>query len=203
LTPGIQGGYNEGATGKNTAERPKGGSLMDDNSKLRTITKVTKFFFPVLIVLAIIAIWYIKTGDQQTATPTPQESGLEATNADLKEWRDSGLPVIIVFGTQSCPVCAELKPILKTMNEEYQGRAIIKYIDLTAHPDAADDFPVPAVPALFFFDKGGKPFEPGESPVIEMTLYTDRDTGEHVYTAYMGGMSADQIRFLLSKMGAP
>ena len=175
---------------------------MDNNRKIQTITKVTKVFVPVLIALAIIAIWYIKAGDKQTATPAPQDSGLEAAQADLAKWRASGLPVIIVFGTQSCPVCTDLKPILKTMNEEYRGRAIIKYIDLTAYPDAADDFPVPAVPALFFFDRDGKPFEPGESPVIDMTLYTDRDTGEHVYTAYMGGMSADQIRFVLSKMGA-
>lgn len=174
---------------------------MENDRRVQTITKVTKVFVPVLIALAIVGIWYIKTGEKQDAAPTPQEAGLEAAQADLTEWKASGLPVVVVFGTQTCPVCEEMKPVLKTLNAEYQGRAIIRYIDLTAHPNAAVDFPVPAVPALFFFDKDGRPYEPGDAQAIEMTLYSDSDTGAHVYTAHMGGMTADQVRAVLSEMG--
>lgn len=172
---------------------------METDRKVQTIAKVTKVFVPVLIAVAIVVIWHIKTGEEQTAGPSPQESGLIASKADLSKWKAYGLPVIVAFGRGSDPASKEMLPVLMDLNAEYRGRALIKYVDLAEYPDAAEDFPVPVVPALFFFDKDGGPFVPGDPQAMGMTMHSDG--GDHVLTVHLGGMNARQIRAVLAEMG--
>ncbi len=49
-----------------------------------------------------------------------------------------GFPIIIDFGADSCIPCKEMAPVLKKLNEEWQGKVIVKFVDVWKYPDAAD-----------------------------------------------------------------
>ena len=54
-----------------------------------------------------------------------------------------------------------------------------------------------------FFNADGSLFVPSESlqKQIEFTMYSSRDTGEHVFTVHQGGITEDQMRQIFAEMG--
>ena len=67
---------------------------------------------------------------------------------------------MIDFGANSCIPCKEMAPILKTLNAEMQGKAIIKFVDVWKNTDAANDFPVQVIPTQVLIAADGTPYAP-------------------------------------------
>jgi thioredoxin 1 len=145
-------------------------------------------------VLVIDGIWFFKNAG--TA-----DFGLETEAVDLEALTAYGLPLIIDFGSDSCIPCQEMAPVLKKMNVEMQGKAIIKFVDVWKHPGAADDFPVQVIPTQVFINADGTPYVPSNDIGIKLTLYSYRDTGEHAFTAHQGGLTEEQMRTILADIG--
>ena len=164
-----------------------------------------KILVPVLIVIALIALWIFKT--HPTSTTIDEDTGktedfvLAASSVNLDELKEYKLPIIIDFGSDSCIPCRQMAPVLETMNEEMQGKAIIKFVDVWKYQDAANDFPVQVIPTQVIFNSEGKPYTPSENIGIELTMYSSKDTGEHVFTVHQGGLTEDQMREILKDMG--
>jgi thioredoxin 1 len=55
-----------------------------------------------------------------------------------------------------------MAPVLKTMNAQMQGKAIIKFVDVWKNGDAARDFPVQVIPTQVFINDDGTPYVPSE-----------------------------------------
>lgn len=126
---------------------------------------------------------------------------LAATAIDLDKLKSYGLPILIDFGADSCIPCKEMAPVLKKLNQEWQGKVIVKFVDVWKYPDAAADFPVQVIPTQFFFDAQGNPYVPSDPEGMQMIMYSLKDTGEHVYTAHQGGLTEQQIRAVFEEMG--
>lgn len=158
----------------------------------------------ILIGIALTAIWVVKTHPTPTSidedTGKIQDFQLEASSINLDELKAYKLPMIIDFGSDSCIPCQEMAPVLETMNEEMQGKAIIKFVDVWKYKDAATNFPVQVIPTQVIFDSEGKPYTPSEDIGIEFTLYSAKDTGEHVYTVHQGGLNEEEVRKILKDM---
>ncbi|MCO5386925.1 MAG: thioredoxin family protein [Desulfosporosinus sp.] len=171
------------------------------NNKEKKPKSVLKIMVPTLIIAVIVGIFILK-GDQET--PIAAETGdlaLEATAIDLEQLKSYGLPIIIDFGADSCIPCKEMAPVLKELNKDMQGKAVVKFVDVWKNQNAAADFPVQVIPTQFFFDKDGKPFVPKDADAMQMMLYSTKDTNKHVYTAHQGGMTEEQLRAVLKEMG--
>jgi thioredoxin 1 len=94
-----------------------------------------------------------------------------------------------------------MAPVLQIMNAETQGKAIIKFVDVWKHAEAADGFPIQVIPTQIFIKADGTPYEPSEDIEVEFTMYTYKETGEHAFTVHQGGLTEDQMRAILADMG--
>jgi thioredoxin 1 len=183
---------------------------------------VPKILILAVILIAIAAIWFVKNGDATKDATVPNaestqavESGkavtsedqdadfaLEAEAIDLATLLAYQLPIIIDFGSDSCIPCQEMAPVLKSANEDYQGKAIIKFVDVWKYTDAANNFPVQVIPTQVFFNADGTPYVPNDDLGIEFGFYSTKDTQEHVFTVHQGGLTAEQMSKILADMGA-
>ena len=94
-----------------------------------------------------------------------------------------------------------MAPVLKKLNQEWQGKVIVKFVDVWKYPDASGDFPLQVIPTQFFFDAQGKPYVPSDPEGMQMIMYSLKDTQEHVYTAHQGGLTEEQFRAIFKEMG--
>lgn len=161
---------------------------------------VLKIALPFLIAIVVLAIFLIKRADTPKETPD-LAMPLALTEISIDDISTYGLPVIVDFGADSCIPCKEMAPILAKLNEEMQGKAAIHFIDVWKYPEAAQDFPVQVIPTQVFFTADGKPYVPDEALGIPMTMYSTKDTGEHVFTVHEGGLTEEQMRLILADMG--
>lgn len=172
--------------------------------KIDNKDKLLKILVVILIVIIIMAIWFIKTNN----TPTPideqtQEVSdfvLEASSIDLDMLKEYNMPIIVDFGSDSCIPCKEMEPVLIKMNEEMQGKAIIKFVDVWKNKNASSGFPVQVIPTQIFITADGKPYVPSEDINISFNMYNAKDTEEHVFTTHQGGLTEDQMRAILADM---
>ena len=165
---------------------------------------IMKIIIPILLVCIIAGIWIFK--NSQTAEPSANENNpdfaLHVTEKiDLEKLKSYGVPIIIDFGADSCIPCKEMAPVLKELNEELRGKAIIKFVDVWKYQSFAEGYPISVIPTQVFFDANGKPFSPKDPDAMQMKLYSMRDTNEHIFTVHEGGIKKDQLLAVLKEMG--
>jgi thioredoxin 1 len=179
--------------------------------------KLIRMIVPACIVVVIAGIWGFKNTDKGLESPsaplenknsanlvTPKNDKdfvLETDSVDLEALKAYGLPLIIDFGSVSCIPCKEMAPVLKTMNAEMQGKAIIKFVDVWKHADAADGFPIQVIPTQVFINPDGTPYVPGDDMEVEFTMYSYKDSGKHAFTVHQGSLTVEQMREILADMG--
>ena len=155
---------------KQDADAAEGTAVAETKQNKKSL--ILKILILAAILIAIAAIWFVKNGDATKDATEPNaestqavESGkavtsedqtadfaLEAEAIDLAALFAYQLPIIIDFGSDSCIPCQEMAPILKSANEDYQGKAIIKFVDVWKYTDAASNFPVQVIPTQVFFN---------------------------------------------------
>jgi thioredoxin 1 len=89
---------------------------------------------------------------QAITAPTPQTDTAE----EFKKALQSGVPVLVDFGANSCMPCRQIRPILKEIKQEYNGKAHVFVIDVYKYKELAGEHRVQLIPTLIFFDKSGK-----------------------------------------------
>lgn len=94
---------------------------------------------------------------------------LEQINTSLQKG-----PVLVKIGAEWCGPCQEMKPILKELATEYEGKATIMSVDVDQSPKLADYFVVNSIP---------------DSSVI-----VGIDNGEYVYMQEDGSITKDRFK---------
>ena len=176
---------------------------------------VIKIVVSALIVLAIVGIFIFKSVNKKDEVTAPEttsqaQSGnsisypLKITKADLKKIKAYGIPTVIDFGSDSCIPCKEMAPVLVTLNAEWQGKAVVQFMDVWKYTDGVKDFPVSVIPTQVFFKADGTPYVPSDSilnSIEGFTMYTDKTTGEHIFTVHQGGITEEEMRQVFAEMG--
>jgi thioredoxin 1 len=67
-----------------------------------------------------------------------------------------GMVTMLDIGADKCIPCKMMAPIMKELEEEYQGKAAIIFIDVWKHPEQGPKFRIRAIPTQIFYDKDGK-----------------------------------------------
>ena len=86
----------------------------------------------ILIVLGVTLILFTNCGDQAENKSNP---GLSQTGG--KNHQAMKLPMLVDLGKGTCIPCKKMKPILDELKAEYQGKAIVRVIDLRDEPKEA------------------------------------------------------------------
>lgn len=169
-----------------------------------------------MILVAIGTVWVIKNGipvrnaaEMQTLEPNAADMAtenagvaLEVESIDLAALLSARLPIVLDFGSDSCIPCQEMAPVLQSANADYQGKAIVQFLDVRKYPDAVGSFPVQVIPTQFFINADGTPYVPNEDMGIEFILYHAKDTQRHIFTAHQGALTRVELDVILADMGA-
>jgi len=79
--------------------------------------------------------------------------------ADAQSFKDlpvKGMVTMIDLGAKKCIPCKMMAPILVKMENQFEGRAAIVFIDVWKHNEQARRFGIRAIPTQIFFNEGGK-----------------------------------------------
>ncbi len=68
----------------------------------------------------------------------------------------SGLPRLLDLGADKCKACKEMAPILEQLKGEYEGRAVVEFVDVWKNGKVAKEHGVSSIPTQIFFDREGK-----------------------------------------------
>lgn len=175
---------------------------------------IVKILVPVLIVAIIGVMWFFKNPPSDpeliiVTDPTAEQLegadfSLNATELiDYEALSEYGLPIIVDYGADSCIPCKQMAPVLQTLNAEMQGKVFIKFVDVWQYYEAAANVPVQVIPTQIFVNADGTPFVPSEELASEIgfMMYTDKETGAHIFTTHQGGLTEEQMRQILAEMG--
>ena len=94
---------------------------------------------------------------------------LEQINTSLQKG-----PILVKIGAEWCGPCQEMKPMLKELATEYEGKATIMSVDVDQSPKLADYFVVNSIP---------------DSSVI-----VGIENGEYVYVQEDGSVTKDRFK---------
>ena len=178
--------------------------MSDENIKKVKKEMAVKIIIPILLVCIICGIWVIKNNKKDAASVDSDNPDflLHATEKiELEKLKSYGLPIIIDFGADSCIPCKQMAPVLKELNSELQGKAIIRFVDVWKYKELAQGYPISLIPTQIFIDANGEPYKPKDPEAMQMKLYSLRDTNEHVFTVHEGGMTKEQLLGALKEMG--
>lgn len=165
----------------------------------------------VIVVLLVLGVWlvkYFRTQQSKIAENTIQNSGEEVnedfklnirSKIDLAKLKSYNLPIIIDFGADYCAPCRQMAPTIKKLNEELQGKAIIRYVDTGRFPRLADGYPVEYIPTQILFNSDGTPYKIENGEDLGFSSIT-LENGEQI-TAHVGYLSEQELRNMLKEMG--
>ena len=68
----------------------------------------------------------------------------------------AGMVTMIDLGAKKCIPCKMMAPIMEKMEEVYEGKAAIVFIDVWEHQEQAKRFGIRLIPTQIFFDSYGK-----------------------------------------------
>lgn len=168
--------------------------------------KAVKIIIPILIIIIIIGIWFIKNkyGEPTSHDEHSQDIDLHVIEQlDLENLKSYGLPILIDFGADSCVPCKEMAPILVELHEQLHGKAIILFVDVWKYSELADGYPIKLIPTQIMIDSEGNPYNPSENLTDGMIKYSDEsdDTKKHIFTTHEGGLNKEIIMIILYEMG--
>lgn len=194
---------------------------MNDKEDVKSKKSIAfKIGIPVLLLCVIAGIWIFKN-TQAEAAVSQNSSGLISKSEssvskddskkdfdlpvtetlDLEKLKSYKVPIIIDFGSDSCQACQQMAPILKELNQELRGKAIVKFVDVWKYQNLAQGYPISVIPTQVLFDAQGNPYTPKDAKAMELILYASKDTNEHVFTTHEGGITKEQLLAMLKEMG--
>ncbi len=126
--------------------------------------KILKIVIPVIMLLIVVSIWFVQNQAEQAKASAidaiDSEFPLNVSSVNLEELVENELPIIIDFGADECVPCKEMAPVLVTLNEEMQGKAIVQFVDVWKNPEVAVGFPVQVIPTQIIINADGTPYVP-------------------------------------------
>ncbi|MCX7919290.1 MAG: thioredoxin family protein [bacterium] len=66
------------------------------------------------------------------------------------------LPTVLEFGRGICLPCKQMKPILDELAKEYEGKVVIRIIDIDKDPELTKKSRIRLIPTQIFYDSTGK-----------------------------------------------
>lgn len=135
-----------------------------------------------LIIIGMIIVIVVKENKKEVeANSNPNEDGFEllaTENFDKEEVLSRGYPVLLDIGGGECIPCKAMKPVLEELNEDWQGKVIVKFVDYWQYPDLANQFNFSVIPTQFFYDEEGNLYKTHQGQITkEEVIKVFKDMG--------------------------
>lgn len=106
----------------------------------------------IVAVMAVVALYNIM--DMKVSSEIPGTSAPPVETNALSP--SPGRVVMLDLGATECIPCKMMVPILEELQEEYDGKAGIIFIDVWKEPDQARKYGIRVIPTQIFFDAEGR-----------------------------------------------
>lgn len=107
-----------------------------------------------LIAIGIAFVLIISCSNQASEESNTKAVDRQSQTVD-KSQQATKLPLLVDLGKGTCIPCKKMKPILDELKSEYEGRAIVKVIDLRYESKAAKEYGIRLIPTQIFYDAEG------------------------------------------------
>jgi thioredoxin 1 len=108
-------------------------------------------------ILIVLGVFFLLTNCRnQTENGSNSKTVSELPSQDMNNQKLATLPVLIDLGKGTCVACKKMKPILDELKTEYEGKAVVRIIDLRDEPKEANRYEIRLIPTQIFFDAEGK-----------------------------------------------
>jgi thioredoxin 1 len=127
--------------------------MTKDNSKAKTEEKPRRNFKVLgiaLVILGIGIILYLAFFGLGSNTRDDNAS-LTDINNEAKE-----NPVVLYFWADGCPPCAEQKPIIKDLEDEYKGNVTFYWFNYGNHGDLTSHYKILGTPTTIVINQSEK-----------------------------------------------
>lgn len=112
-----------------------------------------------------------------------------------------GKPLILIFGSEDCIACRQLKPVMEKLSDKYEGKIYIKYVDIVKHPDFYDNYRFQYIPSLIFFKNDGTPYIPSKEYVDEYNFEIAKDDSDNAkYTLHQGALPQEILENIIQEL---
>ncbi len=133
--------------------------MKEENKKVTLVLVI----FAILIVLMFMVVF---KGSEEVSTGGIFDLHVDASfNKD--EVISQGYPTMLDVGGADCIPCKAMAPVLERLNEDLNGKAIIKFVDYWKYPDLAKQFTFSSIPTQFFYDENGNLYTTHEGQITE------------------------------------
>lgn len=113
--------------------------------------KNVKVSIIVVIVILALGVVGIKTFLGKN-TATSEKTSTNTTDVV------KNMPMLIDLGAGTCIPCKKMVPVLDEIKKAYNGKVVVKVIDVNDYPDEANKYDIKVIPTQIFLDKDGKEF---------------------------------------------
>jgi len=110
----------------------------------------------VTLILIVIGFMFNISCDNQSKKTADQKTTSGVSPESPGGQKAEKLPRLVDLGKGTCIPCKKMKPILDELKAEYQGKAIVRVIDLRDEPKEASKYGIRLIPTQIFFDAEGK-----------------------------------------------
>ena len=171
--------------------------------------KIISIITIIVVLIIIVGIWLIKNSQKEIIEGNNGSSDEVANEdfklnltgeLDLEKLKSYNLPIIIDFGSSSCMPCRQMAPDLRKVNNELQGKAIIKYVDAWKYTKIAEEYSIELIPTQIFFNSDGTPYVPENAEELGLEIVKDQN-GNHIFTKHIGILTEKQMKSVLKEMG--
>lgn len=108
-----------------------------------------------ILIGAMLAFLIVADCSNKTEDKSKTDVASNASQSDAASQQATKLPLLVDLGKGTCIPCKKMKPILDELTIEYQGKAIVKVIDLRYEPQAAKQYKIRLIPTQIFYDSDG------------------------------------------------
>lgn len=170
-----------------------------------TKQNITKILILFAITAVVAGIWFYKQSEKEASMLTVEvlhpDFELYTSSFDKDAMLVHKLPMIVVFGAETCAACRAYKPALAKLNAELQGKAIVRFIDISENRSATQGFPIQVIPTTFFYNADGMPFVPTEELGIDFEYHDQCPEGCTGLTSHQGRLKSEQLNVIAKQMG--
>lgn len=79
---------------------------------------------------------------------------IKFTDENVKEYIESGKPVVIDFWATWCSPCVGMGPVIDQLAEEYEGKVAVGKYNIEEESDLSTECRIMSIPAILFFKDG-------------------------------------------------
>lgn len=92
---------------------------------------------------------------QSQPKPAPEKQPIRETDSAAFT-PSKQMPTMMEFGADWCGYCQQMKPVMREVRDDYEGKIKIINVDVDKNKQAAEKYNITAIPTQIFFDKNGK-----------------------------------------------